>query len=595
MQIREPFGVWVMIGVFGFGSLQAARISGELKVWQTVTISFDGPQTSESADPNPFLDYRLDVTFQKDDKTFTVCGYYTADGKAAESSATDGNQWRVHFVPDEAGQWEYAVSFHKGKNVAIAEDPKAGEAIAFDGEKGSFTVAGADKNASGFSSKGFLVDRGKGYLQFTGTKDYFLKGGADSPENLLAYADFDATYDTEGLNREGEAKGKEFIHHYRPHEKDWKAGDPSWKGGKGKGLIGGLNYLADQGMNSVYFITYNLDGGDGKDVWPWTDPKERFRFDCSKLDQWNIVFDHADRLGILLHNIGQEQENDQGLDGGELGPQRRLYYRELVARFAHHRGWVWNLGEENTNTDAQRKAFAQYIRRLDPYDHPIVVHTFPGEYDKVYRPLLGFADFNGPSLQTTDTHIQTVKWVTESAKVGRRWLVFLDEIAQADIGVRPDTDDPDHDEVRSRHLWGNLMGGGAGVEWYFGYQFPNNDLNCEDWRSRHEIWRQTKIALDFFHRYLPFWEMSSANACVGSGQYCFAKEGVIYAVYLPTSAETKLNLGDSAGDFRVRWFNPRQGGELGSGSIKVIRGPGEQSLGLPPADPEKDWVVLVDR
>jgi hypothetical protein len=70
-------------------------------------------------------------------------------------------------------------------------------------------------------------------------------------------------------------------------------------------------------------------------------------------------------LGILLNNIGQEQENDQGLDGGDLGPQRKLYYRELVARFAHHLGWVWNLGEENTNTDDQRKA-AKYIHGWIP-------------------------------------------------------------------------------------------------------------------------------------------------------------------------------------------------------------------------------------
>ena len=38
------------------------------------------------------------------------------------------------------------------------------------------------------------------------------------------------------------------------------------------------------------------------------------------------------------------------------------------------------------------------------------------------------------------------------------------------------------------HLWGNLMAGGAGVEWYFGYTFPHNDLNCENWRNRDHMW-----------------------------------------------------------------------------------------------------------
>ncbi|MEZ5397229.1 MAG: hypothetical protein R2724_31240 [Bryobacterales bacterium] len=34
------------------------------------------------------------------------------------------------------------------------------------------------------------------------------------------------------------------IHHYEPHVQDWKPGDPTWQGGKGKGIIGALNYLA---------------------------------------------------------------------------------------------------------------------------------------------------------------------------------------------------------------------------------------------------------------------------------------------------------------------------------------------------------------
>lgn len=38
---------------------------------------------------------------------------------------------------------------------------------------------------------------------------------------------------------------------------------------------------------------------------------------------------------LMMHVVFQEQENDQFLDGGQLGPERRLYLRELVARFGH--------------------------------------------------------------------------------------------------------------------------------------------------------------------------------------------------------------------------------------------------------------------
>ena len=86
-------------------------------------------------------------------------------------------------------------------------------------------------------------------------------------------ADFDGTFDTDGLSRDGEAAGGKFLHRYEPHVRDWRVGDPTWGNDeRGKGLIGALNYLASKGMNSVYFIPYNLDGGDGKDTWPWIDP-----------------------------------------------------------------------------------------------------------------------------------------------------------------------------------------------------------------------------------------------------------------------------------------------------------------------------------
>ncbi len=575
----------------------AADISGELKKWHKIKLTFTGPETGEDAEPNPFSDYRLNVTFVKGKKRYLVPGYYAADGNAAQTGATAGNKWRVHFVPDEIGQWSYSVSFRAGSGIAINNDP--GKAAAFDGLAGTIEIAPTDKTGRDHRAKGMLKYVGKRYLQFAETGEYSLKGGADSPENFLAYADFDGTFDSAELKRESEAAGEKFLHHYTPHVQDWRPGDPTWKNGKGKGIIGSLNYLAGKGMNSVYFIPYNIDGGDGKDVWPWTDPNEKYRFDCSKLDQWEIVFSHMDKLGLMLHIITQETENDQGLDGGELGPQRKLYYRELITRFAHHLALVWNLGEENTNTDAQRKSFCRYIKDLDPHDHPIVCHTYPGKYDEIYTPLLGYAHFEGPSLQTNDTHNQTLKWLKRSAAAGRQWFVCLDEIGPADTGVMPDKDDYWHDEVRHEHLWANLMAGGAGCEWYFGYKFAHNDLNCEDWRSRDHMWDLTRYALEFFREHLPFTEMTSHDELTSAkNDYCFANPGQIYAIYLPapkgpTRGTTSLDLGTNSATFTIQWYNPRTAGELQTGSVAEITGPGSITIGQPPKDTDKDWVALI--
>lgn len=573
-----------------FGQEANVSISGEMKKWHKVTLSFEGPDVTENDEDNPFLNYRLNVTFKNADKMYTVPGFYAADGNSANTSSKSGRIWQVRFSPDEIGEWTYKASFRKGKNIAIDDDLSAGEAVAFNDVTGSFSISKSDKQSSHPRAKGRLQYVGERYLRFVETNKPFLKGGAGSPESFLAYYEFDQTPES---------------HKYLPHAKDWNEGDPTWQNGNGKNIIGGVNYLASKGVNSVFFLTMNVQG-DGNDVWPWTNRNERYRFDCSKLDQWEILFEHMDELDIMLHIVTQETENELLLDIGQLGVQRKLYYRELIARFAHHLKVTWNLGEENGpvhwspkgQDDDDRRAMAKYIKENDTYKNFVALHThsMPSEQDEVLDSLLEFEYLDGPSIQIHSpnlVHETTLKWIDKSVKTERAWVVNVDEIGPADIGAKPDADDPGHDEVRGSVLWGNLMAGGAGVEWYFGYKFAHMDLNLEDWRSRDELWDLTGNCLDFFHDYLPFTEMLSADGLTENKEdYVFAKIGEIYAVYMPEVVETKINLFGSKGKFSVEWYNPREGGKLQKGSVKQVKGGDMVSIGFPP-NREKDWVALL--
>ena len=91
------------------------------------TQQVDGPRTSEQATPNPFLHYRLEVTFTlqgtppalptwmrqqaANTTTVTVPGFFAADGNAGETSATAGSVWRAHFCPPHPGVWRYSIVF----------------------------------------------------------------------------------------------------------------------------------------------------------------------------------------------------------------------------------------------------------------------------------------------------------------------------------------------------------------------------------------------------------------------------------------------------------------------------------------------------
>ena len=581
------------------------QIDGAMLRWHPITITFDGPEAEEAGSVNPFRDYRLNVTFRHEalQAELTVPGYFAADGNAGETGAIAGNKWQARFTPHETGSWNYVASFRSGSDVALSLDASAGTSASFDGAAGSFYIGETEKKGRDHRGRGMLRYVGERYLRFDdGT--YFVKGGADSPENLLAYVDFDDTYSllSEGIEREGEAPTAR-LHRYEPHLQDWNAGDPTWKGSKGKTLIGAINYLAGEGLNVFSFLTMNVEG-DGQDVWPWIAPEVRDRYDVSKLAQWEILFTHADSLGMFLHFKTQETENDLLMDNGDLGPERKLYYRELIARFGHHHALNWNLGEENDiweeredPTQERIKAYIEYIHALDVYDHPVVIHTYPNQHDEVYGPLLGDqSELDGLSIQTAfdNVHAATLRWVEASNATSKIWVVSNDEQGRHTTGVKPDGPGNNRDDIRKHTLWGNLMAGGAGVEYYFGYEFPHTDLNLEDFRSRDLVWDEVRHALTLFQEHVPFWTMKPDDTLAdGAPAYVLADPGSIYLVYLLEGGTVQVDL--EAGEYSVAWYDPRSGGELQEGSLTRITGGRRVGVGRAPSSPDSDWVVLIRR
>jgi hypothetical protein len=188
-------------------------------------------------------------------------------------------------------------------------------------------------------------------------------------------------------------------------------------------------------------------------------------------------------------------------------------------------------------------------------------------------------------------------------------VVNQDEQGPATLGVPPDpgykryagsakdgkATGYDLHDIRQATLWGTLLAGGGGVEYYFGYQLPENDLLCEDFRSRDKSWDYCRVALEFFAREkIPVERMTNADELVGNrahdnSRYCLAEPGQLYLVYLPKGGTAELDLSAASGEFSVAWFNPRSGGNLQAGPR--VRGP-KASLVAPSSD---DWLAVVRR
>lgn len=154
-----------------------------------------------------------------------------------------GQRPRRALTPDEAGTWTWKASFRTGNEVSV-RGPDNGTPTGFDGAEGSFDVAPTDKSGRDFRTKGMVRYVGGHHLRHAGTGEYYLKGGADSPENLLGYEDFDGTRDLGGLSTPGLPNG---LHTFAPQVDNWRSGDPTRDGDLGKGLVGALNHLGSGG------------------------------------------------------------------------------------------------------------------------------------------------------------------------------------------------------------------------------------------------------------------------------------------------------------------------------------------------------------
>jgi hypothetical protein len=570
-------------------------VSGSLKKWHPITVDTAGATAvlSESQlQPNPFLDFRYNVVFTSPGgNEYIVPGYFAGDGVGGGI----GSVWRAKFSAGETGEWQYRISFQRGDDLSVSEAD--GTPMPSDGESGSFTVTDNSPQDPGFLATGRLQYTGEHYLKFA-DGPYWIKGGVDSPENFFGYAGFDNTFDQPG----GADTGVLFqgVHHYVPHIADWREGDPVFTNSanpdNAKGIIGAVNYLASEGINSLYFLPMNL-GGDGRETYPFIRPTgspfDNTHYDVSKLFQWQIVLEHMQRKGIAAHFVLAEQEgrNTNWLDDGQLGIERKLFYREMIARFAYLLAIKWNISEESRYGDSRHKEFAGYIQDLDWADFPIAVHTNRDRPAEKYDGLLGDPRFAASSIQFSRqiSGALVEEWRQKTADAGWPWVIDMDEVGPAFTGLTPDNTE----DLRKSVLYPVYFSGGN-LEWYFGYHpLPlGGDMRTEDFRTRRKMYRYTRIAREMMQAALPFWRMQPADDLYTGDTTAevFAEAGSAYAVYL-ADASSPGTLAVEPGDYQLQWFDPRNGEY--AGEPQVISAGATVALGTAPSAADEDWVVLL--
>ncbi len=604
-QFKLWASIWLTLIISFTASSQTVSVTGTSQKWHKLTVSLTLPGSVLTENNNTFRNSRMDVVFTRPDgSTLRVPGFFAADGNAANTNATEGNVFKAYLRPDQLGAWSYQVLYYTGTDVATnAIGSLPPPVYNLTGTVG--TIVASNKTLPDLRAKGKLQYQKTGtnnqrrYLRFAETGEYFLKFGPDSPENFLDYNDFDFADTRNNCSLCVQ-------HSYSPHSGDFNTGDPTWDGGKGENIIGAINYMSEIGQ--VNSISMSLYGGDDKNVFPWTKVNSKFIYDVSKLEQWEIVLNHAEQKGLHLHFKLAEAENWFALNTIEIN----TYYREMVARFGHHLGVEWNISEEYGSRSANGTAASatpkiNFLDAVDPWDNLIVIHTRPeSEFKQKYDDFLAQnpkTKLTGASMQNErnsgnypEVFTLTKDLIVKSRNNNTPWVVASDEQATANNGVfnnNSETNSSVSQSARKYVLWGNLMAGGAGVMWYGG---SRGDFRTEDFR-RYVIldrWGRHAIRTFFLGSGVEFWNTdNNDNLISGAGNRCLANAGQAYIIYLPNGGSTNLNLSGQSGNFDVKWFDPRNGGVLQNGSVTSVSGGASRNLGNAPNNTTSDWAILV--
>ena len=490
--------------------------------WSKIELQFAGPTSIGRGDPNPFA-VEFDVTFTSPSGVeFKVPGFYDGDGRGQ----LDGNVWKARFSADEVGAWKFrTASTHR-----LLHD-----------QRGEFRVGETPGDAAGFWKHGRLeyVGTPENKIRYLKFRDgsYWLKAGCDDPENFL-----------------GNYK------HFNTLEKRKAA----------------IDYLARQGINSLYIMTHNI-GGDDKDVWPWLGESTReamknggasARFDLAKLDEWRELFEHMQTRGVVPYIILEDDSAWKGYDHAR-------YYREIIARFGYLPALVFNLGEEHNENYSLKEALAHLgtLEQLDPYNHPRGIHN-------VNRPSKEYVDADHVDF----TAIQTgspgsrrgLKNALEHNRLSIDWIKLCESRGRRVLVANFDEARPEEDR---RCWWSVYLGGGV---WETHVLQPY-DRPFSAWEP---AWKELGGARAFMES-VPFWKMQPHNELVQEGNaFCLARPGEVYALYLPTGGSIEVNLAPDT-TYEVAWWNPSNGldGELQvakktAGGVQRFTAPSDQDWAL---------------
>jgi hypothetical protein len=488
---------------------------------------------------NPFLDATLRGRFESTDKRqhWDVEGFCDSE---------DGSTFRIRFMPPAAGGYRYYAEYQQGDGVART----TGTFTAISGHRRGVLRVDPD-----FPWHFVWEGTGEHYF-FNGTTAYWLMGWSDE-RTIQSIIERFNRLKTNRIRVTIAGRTNQFY------------GEPV--------MIG---------PNWTTFIT------------PWlsTLPEDIYHpnFDYTRfyVPYWQ-KFERAvkfarDRDMIISLVLDMD---DSRVHPAASSEDERRFIRYVVARFGAFSNITWDLGDD---LDQFRSATwthdtGELVERLDPYHHLATSHPVHVVNQDLAANWFGFTSYQEWSREQHTFMLSRRKRQEASGRIipqANEEYGYEDHYPLWAKGIGSESAD-----TLRRTAWDIAMAGGyqtTGETARRGTNiWPDSGGGWMNGRGDDTMTMLEGYAhmVDFFTSF-EWWKTDPHDELVSNGNYCLAKPGEIYAVYLPHGNAVTIQL--KGGHYNARRFNPATGEWTALSAA-------EGSRWISQAPDNNDWVFLLEK
>lgn len=565
----------MLLGFYGLPPrhVSFSQSSHDLEAYDFVEIT---ARVSAPHVRNPFTDAVMRGTFE----TVTGSKRWQVDGFC---DAEDGSTYRTRFMAPAPGDYTYSAEFRQGWGRATVT--------------GTFHVTSGRRRGPiriDPQNRWHFIWEGTGeHYFFNGTTAYWLIGWRD---DQVIQSSIERLHQLKINRIRVTVAGRTNLYYGEPvmAGKNWTPFITPWPNARSTRylqLLGRFGQRFGMGIGRSWFSSLS-ELGVGEDVWhPGFDYS---RFHVSYWQKFDRALRFARDRNVVFSLV--LDMNDGRVHPEPASADEHRFIRYAIARLSAFSNITWDLGDDldNYRDDQWTRATGMLVKRWDPYRHLVTSHPVNNAHQDRTSEWFDFTSFQEWSRRQ---HAFMLMQRKQQERLGRIIPQTNEEYGYEDHYPKwsegPDAESAD---TLRRTAWEIVMAGGyqtAGETARRGTNiWPDTGGGWMNGRGDETMTMFTGYAhmVDFFTSF-DWWKTEPHDELVNDGNYCLAKPGEMYALYLPHAGNVTVRI--LPGRYEGTWWNAGTGEKTVLRSFNVTADSWTSTSPAPVGS--NDWALLLQR